>query len=167
MARTTTYEFWGGHNSGLIFLVLSPRVGVPNMWLKPLAPQGGSPSLRYPPFLLCPLLGAWVLSWLLLLPSHPTLWGFSYSLGCRRTFLPASRLFAVRVAPHVDVFWCVCWGRWALHHPTPPPDLPNYSCFIRYFNVFQKTPSLLFLKFCFLAIVYFSLNFKIRLSNIN
>lgn len=50
-----------------------PRGGMPNTWFKPLTPQGGSLSRWHPPPLLCPLLGAQVPTWLLLLPSSANL----------------------------------------------------------------------------------------------
>ena len=48
---------------GLVFLMLGLRAGVPNMYVEPLTPQGGSLSPWYPPPLLCLLLGVQVLTW--------------------------------------------------------------------------------------------------------
>ena len=58
------------HPRELIFLMSGPGSRVPDLWLRPLTPQGDSSPV------LCPLLGAHVLTWSLLFPSYPICWIF-------------------------------------------------------------------------------------------
>ena len=82
----------------------------PIICLKPSTPQGGFPSLRYPPSLLYSLLGAQVLTWSSFTFLPESLWIFLYRAGYRIAFLSASSLFSARVSPYLDIF-LMCLGR--------------------------------------------------------
>lgn len=96
----------------LDFLVLDHRARVPHLWFKLLTPLVESVDPGIPPP-LCLLLGTQVLTWFFSFPFLPNCVSVdvSYSLGCRRLFLPVSNLFSMRIALHVEVFLMCLQGR--------------------------------------------------------
>lgn len=116
---------------GLIFLVLDPRAGVANIRFEPLVPWGGSPSCWYHPPLLGHLLGAWVPTKSLLLPSYQTpSCFFLYSLGFKELFCWSSGCSQSGIFYMYLEFWCVCGGgelRFFLLCHLDPTYTINYS----------------------------------------
>ena len=80
------------------------------------------------PPLLCPLLGPWVLSLLLLLPSYCTSSvSFLTGLVIQEPFCQSSVSFQQELLHMRCIFWCVSRGRWAQHLPTPLSWSPSYE----------------------------------------
>ena len=86
-------SFWNPCNVNVS--MLDARAGVPNMWFKPLTPQGGSPSGDIP-LLFCGPGSQPDSSFPFLSDSCGS---FFYSFCFRRIFLSISSLFAERIAP--------------------------------------------------------------------
>lgn len=106
VARTSAYEFWGGHRSGLLFLVLNLGLGGASMWLEPLSPLEGSLSLWHSPILLCHLWG----SWLDCFSSLPTRLGIdlSYSLGCKKSLSVSLQVVSSELCSTCRCIFDVC-----------------------------------------------------------
>ena len=95
--------------TGVTFPVLDVRDRVPNMWLEPLAPQGGSLNL-YNLLLFCDLSYCAGSDPIASFPFLPSPCGYFLSLGCNRAFLLTSGCFSENWSTCRCIF-DVCMGR--------------------------------------------------------